>query len=149
MGAALLFIHIVAAGTWLGGNVTQLLVNANMQRTGGESAAAWMRQTVRMGRLLYTPAAIVLLLTGIWMVVRESVYDFEQFFVAVGVLMVIVGAVLGMRVYGPGGKQAAGLHASGDESAATKVNSRLSMWVMIDTAALLFTIYAMVKRLGI
>lgn len=149
MGAALLFIHILAAGTWLGGNVTQLLVNANMQKTGGAPAAAWMRQTVRMSRVLYMPAAIVLLLTGIWMVVREDVYDFEQFFVAVGVLMIIFGAVLGMRVFGPGGEQAASLHTSGDESAAARVNSRLAMWSMIDTAALLFTIYAMVKRLGI
>jgi hypothetical protein len=149
VGVALLFIHILAAGTWLGANVTQLVVNPMMQKSGGAPAAAWMRQTVRMGRVIYTPAAIVLLITGIWMVIRESVYDFEQFFVAVGVLMVIVGGVLGMKVFGPGGTESAGLHESGDEAGAVAVNSRLGMWSLVDTAALLFTIYAMVKRLGI
>ena len=145
----LLFIHILAAGTWLGASVTQLVVNPVMQRTGGSSAAAWMRQTARMGRVVYMPAAVVLLLTGTWMVIREPVYEFEQLFVTFGVLMVILGAVLGMRVFGPGGEQSASLHEAGDEAAAAPINARLRMWALIDMAALVFTIYAMVKRLGI
>lgn len=149
MGAVLLFIHILAAGIWVGANVTQIVVNPAMQSKGGTTAATWMRQTVRMGNLVYTPAAIILLITGFWMVIRDSLYDFEQVFVAIGILMVIVGAVLGMRVFGPGGRAAADLHESGDEAAAAAVNSRLMMWTFIDSAALAFTIYAMVKRIGI
>ncbi len=54
----ILFLHILAAGTWLGANIAQLVVNPVMGRIGGAPAAAWMRQTVRMGLVLYAPTAL-------------------------------------------------------------------------------------------
>ena len=96
-----------------------------------------------------SPAAVVILITGFWMVIRDSLYEFEQTFVAIGILMVIVGAVLGMRVFGPGGREAADLHEAGDVSAAAKTHKRLAMFGAIDTALLIFTIWAMVTRLGL
>ncbi len=110
MGTFLVFIHILAVTAWLGANVTQFIVTPAMQKTGGAPAAAWMRQTVRMGTRLYSPAAVLILVTGIWMVLRESLYEFEQAFVTVGIFVVIVGVVLGMRVFGPGGRDVAALH---------------------------------------
>jgi uncharacterized membrane protein len=145
----LLFIHILAAATWLGANVTQLVVNPIMQKTGGAAAAAWMRQTARMGVVLYTPAGAVALITGFWMVFREPQYEFEQFFVALGILTVIVGAVLGARIFGPLGRKAADLHESGDEQEAIAVDNRLTTWAFVDTALVVFTIYAMVSKLGV
>jgi uncharacterized membrane protein len=145
----LLFIHILAAATWLGANATQIVVNPIMQKTGGAPAAAWMRQTVRMGVVLYTPAAVVALITGFWMVFREPQYQFEQFFVALGIITVIVGGVLGARIFGPLGRKAADLHESGDEQGAAAVQSRLAMWGYLDTALVALTIYAMVSKLGV
>jgi uncharacterized membrane protein len=144
----LLFIHIVAVGAWVGANVTQLIVNPAMQKTGGNPAAVWMRQTARMGRVLYTPAAIVALITGVWLVIDSRLYEFEHVFVAIGFLMVIVGGVLGMRVFGPGGRQAASLHEAGDEEGAVAVNVRLRNWVLVDSALLALTIYVMVAKVG-
>lgn len=149
MGELLLLVHIVAVGAWLGANMTQLVVTPALQRTGGAPAAAWMRQTVRIGKAIVSPAAVVLLITGFWMVLRDSLYDFEQTFVVIGVLMVIVGSVLGMRVFGPGGREAAGLHEAGDTAAVGKAHQRLAMFGAIDTALLIFTIWAMVTRLGL
>lgn len=149
MGAVLLFIHILAAGAWIGANVTQLVVTPSMQKTGGTAAAAWMRQTVRMGTRIFTPAALILLVTGILLVIDEDVYEFEQVFVVIGVLMVIIGAVLGMRVFGPQGKKAAELHESGDQSAAAAVHRKLTSFAILDMALLIFTVWAMVKRLGL
>lgn len=148
MREILLFIHIVAVGAWVGANVTQLIVNPAMQKMGGNPAAAWMRQTARMGRLLYTPAAIVALITGFWLVIDSKLYEFEHVFVAIGVLMVIVGGVLGMRVSAPGGRQAASLHEAGDEEGAAAVNVRLRNWVLVDSALLALTIYVMVAKVG-
>jgi hypothetical protein len=145
---ALLFIHILAAATWLGANVTQVVVNPVMQRTGGSAASAWMRQTARMGIVLYTPAGAVALITGFWMVFRSSVYQFEQFFVALGIITVIVGGLIGARIFGPLGRKAADLHDSGDDRAAAAVERRLTMWGFIDTALVVVTIYAMVAKLG-
>ena len=148
MREVLLFIHIVAVGAWVGANVTQLIVNPAMQKAGSGAAAAWMRQTSRMGRVLYTPAALVALVTGIWLVLDSKLYEFEHIFVAIGVLMVIVGAVLGMRVTGPGGREAASLHEAGDEQGATAANGRLRNWVLVDSALLAVTIYVMVAKIG-
>lgn len=149
MGAFLLFVHILAAGAWLGASVTQGLVTPAMQKTGGAPAAAWMRQTSRMSLVLYMPAAIVLLITGFWMVIRDNLYEFEQAFVAIGIITVIVGAVLGMRVFGPGGEEAADLHDAGDEAKVAPLHKRLAIYVLVDTVLVVFTIWAMVKRLGL
>jgi hypothetical protein len=145
----LLFIHILAAATWLGANVTQVVVNPIMQKTGGATAAAWLRQTVRMGVVLYTPAAVVALITGFWLVLRDPAFEFEQFFVALGIVTVIVGGVLGARVFGPLGRRAADLHESGDDQGAAAVQSKLAMWGYVDTALVAVTIYAMVSKLGL
>lgn len=149
MGEFLLFVHIVAAGSWLGASVTQFVVTPSLQKVGGAPAAAWMRQTVRMGTAIYTPAAVVLLITGFWMVIRESIYEFEQAFVAIGIVMVILGAVFGARVFGPGGRKVADLHEAGEIAKAGEAHQRLAMFGAIDSALLLFTIWAMVTRLGL
>lgn len=148
MGKLLLFIHIAAVATWLGAAVTQLIVSPAMHRAGGATASNWMRQTVRLGRVLMTPAAVLILLTGIWMVIRESFYDFEQAFVAIGFVAVILGAFLGMRVYGPGGTEVAALHESGEAGRAGEKLQRLLTIGAAEVGFLLFTTWAMVARLG-
>ncbi|MDX2343513.1 MAG: DUF2269 family protein [Acidimicrobiia bacterium] len=149
MGALLLTIHIIAVATWLGASVTQALVTPAMQKTGGASAAAWMRQTTRMSVVLYMPAAIVLLITGVWMVVRESLYDFEQTFVAIGFLAIVAGTVLGIKIFGPGGEKTAELHEAGDKTGADESHRRLAMYGVFDIVLVGFTIWAMVERLGL
>jgi uncharacterized membrane protein len=149
VGEFLLFIHILAVGSWLGSNVTQLVVTPSLQKMGGAPAAAWMRQTVRLGKAVTTPAAVVILITGFWMVLRDSLYEFEQTFVVIGVLVVILGAVFGMRIFGPVGREAADLHEAGETEAAGKTHQRLAMFSAIDTLLVVFTIWAMVTRLGL
>ena len=108
-----------------------------------------MRQTVRLGRILFSPAAVIVLITGVWMVLRESIYDFEQAFVVIGFIAVVLGAVLGMRVYGPGNAEVADLHEAGDSAQAGQKLSRLLTIAAAEVGLLLFTIWAMVDRLGV
>ena len=91
MGELLLFIHVTAVAVWIGAGVTQLIVSPAMGRIGGASAAAWMRQTVRLGRVLFSPAAVLVLISGVWMVARERVYEYEQAFVVIGFVAVALG----------------------------------------------------------
>lgn len=149
MRSTLLVLHILAAGTWIGGNVTQLVVTPWARKMGGGFAANWMRATVRMGRLLYTPAAIVALLTGIWLVIDSSVYDFEHAFVVIGVATVVIGGALGGTIFGPQGERAAELHeAGGDAGELAAVHSRLWRFGLLDSALLVLTVVAMVNRWG-
>ena len=59
--------------------------------------------------------------------------------------MVIVGAVLGSRVFGPEGRKAAELHEAGNDGAAAEPHQKIAMYAAIDVALLLFTIWAMVE----
>lgn len=148
MREVLLVIHILGAGTWLGANVTQLMVTPRLRDEGGAAAAAWMRSIHKMGTMLYTPAAVLLLITGVWLVIDSSVYDFEQVFVAIGVMMVIIGAVLGARVYGPKAESAAAAFQAGDDAAGSTIVARTSRVGAVETALLVTTIVAMVYRWG-
>lgn len=144
MDGLLLFVHIVAAGVWLGGNVSQFVMKPRF----GTATAAFWRATVLMGRVQYTPAALVLLGTGLWMVARSSVYEYETVFVSFGVAVVLIGAVLGMAVFGPKGRKAAELRESGDATAAAKVERTLALFGGLDTVLVLLAIASMVWKWG-
>lgn len=148
MNELLLIVHIVAAGTWIGGNVTQFVVTPKLRDRGGEAAAAWMSSVVRMGRLLYTPAAIVLLLTGVALVLTSDFWEFEHAFVVIGIAMVILGGVFGARVFGPRGAEAAAAFDRGDNTAGAAVVNRTVPYAAVDTALLIVTVAAMVGKWG-
>ena len=90
-----------------------------------------------------------MLLSGVWMVLRESVYEFEQAFVVIGVVAVILGAFLGMRVYGPGGEELAGLYDTGETAEIGTKHRRLLTIATAEIVFLLFSVWAMVTRLGV
>ncbi len=150
MRTFLLVVHILAAGAWIGANVTQVVVTPRVSKMGGAAAATWMRSTVTMGRVLYTPAAILSLITGVALVIRSnSPYEFEQAFVVIGFVMVVVGAFLGMRIFGPQGEAAADAFEAGDPDRARAIVSRVLGFGYLDSVLLLVTVTAMVAKWGI
>lgn len=142
----MLVLHIVAAGTWLGANVLQAMVPGMAAKQSVEAAAGWFRVAGQLSKRLYMPAAILILITGIVMVLQDDSYAFENLFVVVGFGMIVLGAVLGIFVFDPGSKAAAEAVESGDESRIKATSSRLATFGAIDTLLLLFTITAMVLR---
>jgi uncharacterized membrane protein len=145
----LLVLHILAVGTWIGGNVTQFVVTPKLRDRGGAAAAAWMRSVVRMGTRLYTPAAILVLLTGVGLVLDSDLYDFEHAFVVIGVAMVITGGVLGARVFGPRAEEAAAAFEAGDGATGVAVVNRSMRIAVLDSALLVVTVASMVGRWGV
>lgn len=143
-----LFLHIIAAGIWLGGNVAQFVLNRRFVEE-GSGLATFLRGTVDMGTRQYTPAAIILLITGIWLVSQNDAVGFSASFVSIGFAMVIIGGVLGGTVFGPRGREAAALRDAGDDAGARAVESRLVAFGLLDTVLLLVTIAAMVWKLGV
>ena len=146
LGTVLLVLHIAAAGVWLGANVMQAVVPSQIAPHGAEATAGWFRVAGSLSKKLYMPASIVLLATGIWMVLRTDSYGFGSLFVTVGFAMIIVGAVLGIVVFGPGSEVAAQAVEAGDESRIKAATSRLAAFGTVDTLLLLFTITVMVNR---
>lgn len=143
----LLALHIAGAGTWLGANVVQAMVPPAAARSGAAVLAGWYRITSMMARRLYMPAAILILITGVLLVLDSNAYGFGSRFVTIGFGMIAVGAILGIVIFGPGGETAAEAVESGDESAIRASVAKLTRWGLIDTMLLLFTITVMVLRL--
>lgn len=143
----LLVLHIAGAGTWLGANVVQAVVPPVAARSGVAVLAGWYRISSVMARRLYMPAAILILITGVLLVLENDAYGFGSVFVTIGFGMIIVGAALGILVFGPGGDAAAEAVESGDQWTIRTAVARITRWGLIDTLLLLFTITAMVLRL--
>lgn len=147
MDGLLLFLHIAAAGTWIGGNIAQFVLKPRFA-SGSDRSSFWLG-TVDMGRKQYTPAALVLLGTGIWLVARNDAFQYETPFVAIGVVVVVLGAVLGMAVFAPQGRKAASLRQQGDDAGALAVERHLSVVGGVDTILVLIAVAAMVWKWGL
>lgn len=143
----LLILHIAGAGTWLGANVVQAVVPRAAAKAGTATLAGWYRITSVLAKRLYIPAALVILISGILMVLDSDAYGFGSTFVTIGFAMIVVGAVLGSVVFGPGGEAAAAAVESEDLSTIRRAVAKLTTWGLVDTLLLLFTISAMVLRL--
>ncbi len=148
MQNTLLLIHILAASAWLGGNVVQIIAGPAMEKAGVGPHAAWVRTVVDLGRWLYTPAALIALVTGFELVRSNSAYEFSAAFVSLGFFTVIVGATLGMAVFGPTGRALADSIDRGDHTLVRTLKGKIRMWGTIDTVLVLVTIYAMVAKTG-
>ena len=147
MTSVLLYIHILAAGAWIGTSVVQAVTNDRMSKESDEVAVGWLNAVVRWGTVIYAPAAVLVLVTGIWMVaISNEVYRFESLFVVIGFGMVVIGLYFGNRIFGPLSLKAAGLRAQGED--AGPVYGRLRTFGLIDMTFLLITVAAMVGRWG-
>lgn len=147
MTDVVLWLHIVAAGVWIGGSVVQAAAPPLLAEGGPLVKATWARAVVGFGTRLYTPAAVVLLLTGIELV-RSLDYGYTDFFVLVGFVMVAIGAVFGGAVFGPSGRHLAEAVEAGDAAEEKRLDTKLRTFGIIDIVLLLFTVYAMVAALG-
>lgn len=143
----LLILHIVGAGTWLGANVVQAVVPPAAAKVGSATLAGWYRLTSMLARRLYIPAALVILITGVLLVMNSDAYGFGSTFVTIGFAMLVVGAILGSVVFGPGGEAAAAAVESEDESTTRRAVAKLTRWGLVDTLLLVFTIAVMVLKL--
>lgn len=148
MYTTLLVIHILAASAWFGTNVVQIAVNPKVRSVPPEIGSWWLRRTVAFGTRIYSPAAGVLLVTGVLLVLDSAVYEFSTTFVTIGFTMVLIGAGLGILVFGPRGEAAAAAIEAGDEAEAKRITGTLAGFGALDTVLLVVTIVAMTFKWG-
>jgi uncharacterized membrane protein len=144
----LLILHIAGAGAWLGANIVQAMAPSLAAKQGPAAQAGWYRIAARLSSRLYMPAAILILITGVWMVLLSDAYGFGTLFVTIGLAMIIIGAILGILVFDRGSERAATAIETGDQAAIRSATGRLAGFGVLDTVLLLFTITVMVLRLG-
>ena len=145
----LLFVHILGVAAWFGANLARTFAGGPMSKAAPATAASWHRATVSMGRVIHTPAAIAVFITGFGLVgLSEGAYEMTDAFVVVGIVVVVVGAVLAMIVLGPNGRRIASAYEDGDRTLAESFARRSALIGWIDTALLAFATLVMVLRWG-
>ena len=144
MHETLLVLHLIGVAAWLGANLTMAFAGS---MTGGADASArrwWALAEGNLARVYKSIAATLVLLTGVFLVLDESGVEFSDTFVSIGFLVVIVGALLGIFVFGPGCRQIVAAIDGGDTAAEKKVGNRLATVGAIDTLLVILAIVAMV-----
>jgi ascorbate-specific PTS system EIIC-type component UlaA len=145
----LLVLHIIGVAIWLGANGVLAFAGPRAAGAGPEVRSWWADTQGAMARVLYNAAGVLVLLTGIGLVLQsDEVYRFSDTFVSIGFLAVIVGAGLGMGVFGPGTRRLSDAIRSNDGEAERQVSSRLQAFGILDTLVLVVTIVAMVGKWG-
>jgi hypothetical protein len=145
----LLFLHIAAAAVWIGAAVRQLAEAPVV--SGGQPAARalWYRTQSAMGTRLFAPAAVIVLVSGIWMVILSDWIGFGTPFVSIGFAAVIFGAAVGPAVFGPRSEAAAVLLDEGDAKGAEAIARGMRPIELLDVTILLVTLAAMVWKWGL
>jgi uncharacterized membrane protein len=96
-----LFVHISAAVAAFGGLFGYGIVGALLTRPGqARHVPFWHRVQHELGNKLITPAAVVILIAGIYLAAAGN-YGFSEAFVGIGIVIVVVLLGLGHGFFGP------------------------------------------------
>lgn len=101
----LLFLHVLGAAVWFGGEAVMLALRALALRSADRArAVALVRDTERINVWVISPAVAVLLGAGFWLVL-EGGWGFDRFFVIFGLAGFAASSLVGATVITPGGKE--------------------------------------------
>ena len=142
----LTLIHILFAAAWVGGAILLAAYGFTMMRADVPTRIAYTRMSIFAGRAFSVFAAVALI-AGVWLVLRLDYYGFDQAWISIGFLAIIVGAVLGPAFFAPQARKLIAELEAGDPAAAAR-ERRLGMVGSLETLLLLVTVWAMVYRPG-
>lgn len=143
--------HILAAIVWVGSGLYFQYQATRLNRMGDpDRLAAFTRDIEHAGKRLLMPASVIVLVLGIVMVLYAPFLEFEDTWIAIGLLGAIATAITGSVVIGPTAGKVGRLieeqgPASPEVQAATK---KIFMVSRIDQVVLLVVIAAMVYKPG-
>ena len=144
------FFHVLLAVVWVGGAVLlQILAQFALRSKLPGRAAEFARETEWVGTRVFTPASILVLLLGIWLV-HDGHWGFGHFWIIAGFASFVVSFVVGAGFLGPeAGRLAKEIEAQGADAPAVRARiGRIINIARIDLAVLLFIIFLMVTKIG-
>ena len=149
MRDALLVIHIICVAAWLGANLVLAFAGPMAVHADASARRWWAEVQGKMGKIYYNIAGILILITGVILVIDSNSIEFSSMFISIGFLAVIIGALLGIFVFGPGSREIVSAIDSGDRDKEHAVNNRLTTMGIIDTLVMVLAIVAMVGHWGL
>jgi uncharacterized membrane protein len=146
----LLFAHVVAAMVWVGGLVMLMAVGTRARRSGEHEAIARFVGSLRvLGPAMLAPAAVLLLVFGVWMVLDSSAWDFGQTWVQVGIALLIAAVLVGAAYLSRVGAAAERAVAAGDHAQAVTQLMRWSWGIGVILVLLVVATWDMVVKPGL
>jgi uncharacterized membrane protein len=144
-----LAVHIICVAAWLGANI--VLAFASPMNNSAEAPVRrwWASVQNRMGKLYYNIAGVLVLLTGLYLVIDSDFISFADAFVSIGFVVVIIAALIGIFVMGPGTRELMTAIDEGDGTRERAINNRLAAVGMVDTLLVVLAIFAMVGKWGL
>lgn len=142
----LLFLHVLAATAWLGGGAVlfMLALRARGSSAGLQTFATWLPF---VGIRLLMPAVVLLPVTGIWMVLIDSEWSFEQEWVRVAIGLFVVAFAVGAVYLSSVGVAMARAAGTGSANLGTLVNRWLAGYTAV-LVVLLVVVADMVFKPG-
>lgn len=142
----MLFAHIIGVAVWLGGSIMLLVLSRMARAAGSDEALGFFNQADTAANRLMPPAAIVVVLAGIYMVI--DAWSFSDLWVTAGLAMFVLSLFVGMGFYSPEGRR---IRAIADEhgSAFPEVTERIGRYLTvarIEVALLTVVVLLMVVK---
>lgn len=148
MQETLLILHIVAVAAWLGGALVTIFVGPRMGRAGGETSLTWARLARELSMKFFNPAAILVLLTGIGLVLNSDAFGWSDAFVTIGFVAIVLTAILGMSVMAPTGAKVIGALEAGDYPTVGRLAKRIRATSLSIVGVITLTVVFMVLKTG-
>ena len=144
----LLFFHIVAIATWVGGGIVLNVVGARAQATRDPQFRARFATTLGGVGPVIGGSALVALGTGIGMVLDSPVIEISQTWIWLALALFAVSAVVGGAYFGPASNKIVAALESGQVEEADRRARVFNTVSRLDLVTLLVIVWLMVAKPG-
>ena len=142
-----LFVRVLMAIVWVGGNIHLQIIGARLTAANDPiQLAGFSKQAEWIGTKVLMPAAVLIVIAGVFMVLDQ--WDFEQLWIIIGIAGFLYSFINGATLLGPlSGKTAKLIEERGAEDAQVQTNiRRLFLYGRIELVILIVVVWAMTMK---
>lgn len=147
----LTFLHVLAAIVWVGSNVYAQVLATKVQGEQDPARLAIVARDIgQLGQRLITPAAISVLVFGVWLVAADPYLNFTDTWIEVGLLGYLLTLITGAGFLGPESARLGKLSADRDpaDPEIQRRIKRIFLVARIDLVVLIVVVADMVFKPG-
>jgi uncharacterized membrane protein len=146
----LVFLHVLAAMVWVGGLVALIAFGIHALRTGDREVVARFIASLRVvGPFVLTPASVLVVAFGIWMVVDSPTWTFGQTWIWLALALLVAAVLVGVVFLSRSALAAERASNSGDHVQAMRQLRRWSWGIGLIILLLLVATWDMVFKPGV
>ena len=145
------FLHVLAAITWVGNVYAQVLVTRVLRERDPDHIGVVSRDIGVMGKVLFIPASVAVLVFGIALIAYSPAWNFGQTWVLVGLGGIVATIITGAGFLGPESERLGKLAGEGHTPAEPDMERRIRKIVgiaRIDLVVLVVVVADMVFKPG-